>query len=93
MSFKDVAIVSVKGNDYVIEFWYMSKDEAINVLGNTYSIGKSGTLQNLIIYHRLWNMDKEIIKFDGSEIKKFHHRKYLSNFVRRCLVLFDQVKK
>ena len=38
-------------------------------------------------------MDKEIVKFDASEIKKFHHRKYLSNFVRRCLVLFDQVKK
>ena len=44
MSFKDVATVSVKGNDYVIQFWYMSKDEAINLLGNTYSIGKSGTL-------------------------------------------------
>ena len=38
-------------------------------------------------------MDKEIVKFDASEIKKLHHRKYLSNFVRRCLVLLDQVKK
>ena len=44
MSFKDVAIVSVKGNDYVIQFWYMNKDEAIILLGNTYSIGKSATL-------------------------------------------------
>ena len=27
----NVAIVSVKGNDYKIHFWYMSKDEAINL--------------------------------------------------------------
>ena len=32
MSFNDVAIVSVKGNDYRIHFWYMSKNEAINLL-------------------------------------------------------------
>ena len=25
MNFKDVAIVSVKGNDYRIQFWYLSK--------------------------------------------------------------------
>ena len=30
ISSNDVAIVSVKGNDYGIHFWYMSKDEAIN---------------------------------------------------------------
>ena len=32
MSFNDVAIVSVKGNDYRIHFWYMSKDGAIDLL-------------------------------------------------------------
>ena len=32
MSFNDVAIVSVKGNDYRIHFWYMSKNETINSL-------------------------------------------------------------
>ena len=32
LSFDDIAIVSVKGNDYKIHFWYMSKDEAINLL-------------------------------------------------------------
>ena len=25
MSFKNVAIVSIKGNDYIIHFWYISK--------------------------------------------------------------------
>ena len=34
MSFNDVAIVPVIGNDYRIHFWYKSKDEAINLLKN-----------------------------------------------------------
>ena len=29
MSFNDVAIVSIKGNDYRIPFWYMSKNDPI----------------------------------------------------------------
>ena len=32
MNFNDVAIVSIKGNDYRINFWYMSKDEAISIM-------------------------------------------------------------
>ena len=32
MNYNDVAIVSVKENDYGIRFWYMSKDEAIHVM-------------------------------------------------------------
>ena len=32
MSFNDVAIVHVKGNAYRINFWYMSKDDAINIM-------------------------------------------------------------
>ena len=31
-SFNDVAIVSVKDSDYRINFWYMSKDDAINIM-------------------------------------------------------------
>ena len=30
MSYDNVAIASVKGNDNRIHLWYMSKDEAIN---------------------------------------------------------------
>ena len=30
MNLNDVAIVSVKGSDYRIHFWYMSKGDAIN---------------------------------------------------------------
>ena len=32
----NVAIVSVKENVYRIDYWYMSKDEAINRINNTY---------------------------------------------------------
>ena len=34
MSFNDVAIVSVKGNDYRSHFLHRSKDEAITLLKN-----------------------------------------------------------
>ena len=32
MNFIDVAIVSVKGSDCRIHFWYMSKNDAINII-------------------------------------------------------------
>ena len=32
MNFNDVAIVSIKGKDYRIHFWYISKDDAINTM-------------------------------------------------------------
>ena len=44
MSFNDVAIVSIKGSDYRIHFWYMSKDDAINIMHNSNLIDKKGVL-------------------------------------------------
>ena len=35
MSFNDVAIASVEGNDYRVHFWYISKYEAINLMKNS----------------------------------------------------------
>ena len=35
MSFNNVAIVYVKGNAYRIHFWYMSKDDAINIMNSS----------------------------------------------------------
>ena len=34
-SFNDVAIVSVKGNDYKTHFWYLSKYEGISIMHNS----------------------------------------------------------
>ena len=44
MSFNDVAIVSIKGSDYRIHFWYMSKDDAISIMHNSNLIDKKGVL-------------------------------------------------
>ena len=44
MNFNDVAIVSVKGSDYIIHFWYMSKDDTINIMKNFDLNEKSGLL-------------------------------------------------
>lgn len=35
MGFNDVGIFSVKGNDYRIHLWYMSKDDAMNIMNNS----------------------------------------------------------
>ena len=35
MNFNNVAIVSVKGNDGRIHFWYMSRDDAISIIKNS----------------------------------------------------------
>ena len=35
MNFNDAAIVSIKGSDYKIHFWYISKDDAINIIKKT----------------------------------------------------------
>ena len=42
MNINDVAIVSVKGNEYRIHFWYMSKDDTINIRKNSDLNEKSG---------------------------------------------------
>ena len=41
MSF-NVTIVYVKGNAYRINFWYMSKDDAISIMNNSNLVDKKG---------------------------------------------------
>ena len=42
--FANAKNVSVKGNDYRIHFWYMSKDDAISKMKNSVLNKKSGLL-------------------------------------------------
>ena len=35
INFNNVAVVSVKGSDYRIHFWYMNKNDAINIMKNS----------------------------------------------------------
>ena len=44
MSFKNIAIISIKGNDYRIHFWYMSKNDAIALMTNCNLNDKNGIL-------------------------------------------------
>ena len=44
MSFNIVAIVHVKGSAYRIHFWYMRKDDAINIMNGSNLVDKSGVL-------------------------------------------------
>ena len=44
MSFNNVAIVYIKGSAYRIHFWYMSKDDAINIMNGSNLVDKRGVL-------------------------------------------------
>ena len=44
MSFNNVAIAYVKENSYRISFWYMSKDDAINIMKGSNLVNKRGAL-------------------------------------------------
>ena len=44
MNLNDVAIVSVEGTDSRIHFWYMNKDDAINIMENSDLDEKKGLL-------------------------------------------------
>ena len=44
MNVNYVAIVSIKGNDYRTHFWYMSKNDRINLMNNSTLNEKTGSL-------------------------------------------------
>ena len=44
VSFNNVAIVYIKRNNYRIHFWYVSKDDAINIMNGSNLVDKRGAL-------------------------------------------------
>ena len=44
MSFNNIAIACIKGNAYRINFWDMSKDDAINIMNGSNLVDKGGVL-------------------------------------------------
>ena len=50
MSFNNVAVVYVQGSAYRIHFWYMSKDDAINIMNGSNLVNKRGVLLNFFYY-------------------------------------------
>ena len=51
VNFNDVAIVYVKGGAYRIHFWYMSKDNVLNMMNNATLIEKMGILSFFYYYY------------------------------------------
>ena len=44
ISFTDIAVVSVKGSANRTHFWYISKNDAINIINNSNLVDKKGFL-------------------------------------------------
>ena len=44
MSFNNIVVVHVKGSACRIHFWYMSKDDAINIMNGSNLVNKRGVL-------------------------------------------------
>ena len=57
MNFNDVAIVSIKENDYRINFWYMSKNDAISVMNNSNLNEKNWIIINFFSLY-IWKMSE-----------------------------------
>ena len=50
MSFNNIAIVYVKRNASRIHFWYISKDDAINIMNGSNLVDKRGALEKFFYY-------------------------------------------
>ena len=75
MSFNDVAIVYVKGSAYRIYFWYMSKDDAINIINDYFLLYiKMSESTNLTYYQRnrelILNIAKDYYNYDKERLKE-----------------------
>ena len=44
MGFNDIAIVYIQESSYRIHFWYMSKDDAINIMTGSHLVDERGAL-------------------------------------------------
>ena len=49
VSVNNVAILYIKGNAYRIQFWYMNKDDAINIMNGSNLVDKRGVLHIFLL--------------------------------------------
>ena len=52
MSFNNIAIAYVKGSAYRINFWYISKDDAINIMNCSNLADKRGALLTFFMIYK-----------------------------------------
>ena len=53
MNFNNIAIVYVNNKAYRIHFWYMSKDDAINIMNGSNLVDKRGVLYFFLLYIKM----------------------------------------
>ena len=53
MGFNNIAIVYTKENAYRIHFWYMSKDDAINIMTGSNLVDERGILYIFLLYIKM----------------------------------------
>ena len=53
MTFNNIAIIYVKGSAYRIHFWYMSKDDAINIMNNSNLVIKGVSYKIFLLYMKM----------------------------------------
>ena len=76
MNFNDVVIASVKGNDYRIHFWYMSKNDAISIMHNS-NLTDNIRLPQLTGHVKHFSDENKLINFlvtDKKLLKKCNKR-------------------
>ena len=76
LSFNDVAISSVIGNDYSMHFWYMSKDAEKKNKNSDLAKKEWNVIKHKNLLFHTKEMDKEIIMFDDNEIEKLKFYRY-----------------
>ena len=53
MSFSNMAIVYIKGDASRINFWYMSKDDAINIMNGSIVLDKRSVLYIFLLHIKM----------------------------------------
>ena len=83
MNFNNVAIFSVKGSDYRIHFWYMRKDDVINIMKSSDLNEKTGLLWNISLIQK----EIKLLIIKVTEKKKLNPAKeyYKSNIIENYL--------
>ena len=77
INFNNVAIASVTGSDYRIYFWYMSKNDAINIMKSSNLNEKGRSLYFFIIYiYVILNRAKDYYKNDKERLRDNAKDKY-----------------
>ena len=70
MNLSDIAILNIKGSDYRCIISVISKNEAANLMQNSYLTEKSRTFKNIKSLSSYIKTGKEILTFEDIEIEK-----------------------